>query len=103
MPPFAVTNKPQTYCAFDHTVDTGTLGANSISNVRQTALADTGHEFTINTESHADVGTHTISVTPVSAKGLPIPGVQSQFTVQIIDPCEDGYLTVALVNPGVIV
>jgi len=70
-----VTNKPQTYCAFDHIIDTGTLSDSAITNSREAAVVDTGHTFTINTLSHADVGTHTITVTPQSAKGVAITDV----------------------------
>lgn len=47
MPAFGVTNKPQSYCAFDHSIDTGTLSSGAITDARATAVADTGHTFTV--------------------------------------------------------
>jgi hypothetical protein len=94
-----VTNKAQDYCSFDHIVDTGTLGS-AITHARAAAEVDTGHTFTISSNSYSNVGTHTISVTPQSAKGVTITGFESTFTVTVIDPCEDGQLTIALTNPA---
>lgn len=98
MPAFAVTNKDQAYCKLDHSVSVS-LQSGGITNSRAEALADTGHNFIVNTNAHSDVGTHTITVTPVSLQGADITPTAS-FTVEIRDPCEDGYLQVALTNPS---
>lgn len=93
MDAFTVTNKPQSYCLFDHIVDIPGALAGAMASSRGEALVNTGQTFTLASTANSLVGSHTVSIAAQSAKGLTIPDAVASFTVTVIDPCEGSELT----------